>query len=86
MRLFKMWGVFEVEIEADDTVTLEPTPEIDPDLVRNVSQAVASQFVKLDLDHPAVKEILRLSIEYRLKHGIISDPSTERQKPQQTAP
>ena len=48
----------------------EDDPSLDEEQVRTVSQAMASRFSRLDLSHPAITEILRLSIAYRVRNGI----------------
>ena len=70
LRILKMWGIFEVKVEAAEGRMGEDDPSLDEEQVRTVSQVMASRFSRLDLSHPAIIEILRLSIAYRVRNGI----------------
>jgi HD-like signal output (HDOD) protein len=71
IRIFKIWGIPEVNlVEAgrhDDT----SDPLIDPARIERTKKSVKALFCQLDLEHPAVKEIYRIAVQYRCKHNII---------------
>jgi len=68
IRIMKMWGIFEVQVEGqdvDDHVDEEP---VDSEHLAKVGEQAQKVFTAVDIQHPAVKEVVRLSIQYRLKH------------------
>jgi HD-like signal output (HDOD) protein len=65
IRVLKMWGISEVSVEGDD-----PGPEGSKSVVNTEQMDLAAReiikaFADLDLEHPAIKEIVKLSIPYR---------------------
>ncbi|MEW5976633.1 MAG: hypothetical protein AB1898_12595 [Acidobacteriota bacterium] len=71
LEIFKKWGVVEADIEGADqeeqpAEALETWP---PDLVLAVEQEVRTQFQHNDSSHPAIKELLKLSVRQRLRNA-----------------
>ncbi len=64
IRVLKMWGVVEADIQGIGTDGVEDAAagEIDPSLMEMAEKVVARQFRHSDADHPAVRELLRLCI------------------------
>lgn len=63
--IFRTWGVLEVDIAAgSDGEGGAPLPheEMDPDLFAAAEATVAPLFVHNDLEHPAIRELLRICI------------------------
>ena len=66
IRLLKMWGIFEVHVHGTDAPA-ETIPETaDPERLEAVGKEVVRLFGNLDLENPAIKEILKLSAAYRM--------------------
>jgi HD-like signal output (HDOD) protein len=68
IRVLKMWGVAEVDVDEAD-----PQPEAAPSGVNTEQMDRAAReiiriFADLDLEHPAIKEIIKLSIPCRAAH------------------
>jgi HD-like signal output (HDOD) protein len=63
VRILKMWGITEVKV-----VTNEPnyeettTKEIDPELLERIEENTKYLFHHVDLEHPAMQELFRLSV------------------------
>mgnify|MGYP002398760940 CR=1 FL=1 len=68
IRVLKMWGVFEVDVEGAEAVVEEALPSADPEQMAVVSAQIKKAFGTVDIQHPAAKEVVRLSIQYRLNH------------------
>jgi len=69
IRIMKMWGIFEVRVEGLDTdEVVEDEQPGDSEQMAVVGEQIKKIFRAVDIEHPAVKEIVRLSIRYRLRH------------------
>ncbi len=68
IRILKLWGITEVDIigEAETEEPLKQTEE--RQRVREVTEATREVFRHADLDHPAMAELFRLSVKYRIRH------------------
>lgn len=70
--IFRTWGVLEADIigveEDNDGHTF--TNDIDPDLWAAAEAEVRPMFRHADLDHPAIVELLHISILKKAQHGI----------------
>ena len=69
IRLFKMWGVTEAEVEgvAQEDVIARAVAAIDPEQVREAEQQTRELFNQSVPDHPAMKELWRLAIQRRIR-------------------
>ncbi len=67
-RILKMWGVFEVHVQGEDAPTENRPEPIDGERLAVVAGEVGEIFGAVDISHPAVKEVVRLSIAHRMKH------------------
>ena len=73
-RILKMWGIFEVQVEgAAAGADVEQAP-VDAERLAVVSAEMKQIFSEVDMTHPAVKEVVRLSVEYRLERPGSSAP------------
>jgi HD-like signal output (HDOD) protein len=75
LRIFKIWGISEVFIADRSGNGDKNKPEMNPDMVEQVQKNVKRLFHRMDLDHPAIKEIYNLSVEFRCKHNLIETES-----------
>jgi len=67
-RILKMWGVFEVHVQGEDAPTENRPEPVDGERLTVVAGEVGEIFGAVDISHPAVKEVVRLSIAHRMKH------------------
>ncbi len=67
IRILKIWGVQEVEVAGSEDTT--PNTESLPlkDAVAEAEKTGRRIFQYVDIDHPAIMEIFRLSVEHRSK-------------------
>jgi HD-like signal output (HDOD) protein len=65
IKKFKIWGVTEVNISEDVTLKDKPQPHDNSETIEKTKKSVKYIFSYVDLEHPAIKEIFRLSVEYR---------------------
>ncbi len=71
IRTLKMWGITEVNVVTDDPVYEEITrKEIDPELPERVKESTEYLFRHVDLGHPAMKELFRLSVLSKSRRDI----------------
>ena len=69
IRIFKIWGVTEVNIRGSNGGKDTSTGPKDPELVEKIEENTKELFRHVDLEHPAVKEIFRISVLFRCKHN-----------------
>lgn len=62
LMIFRTWGVAEADIEGVDGETSPALPaEVDPAALAAAAEALSPIFRHANLDHPAMREMLRLS-------------------------
>ena len=64
-RIFKIWGVTEVNIRGNNGDKEETKPDFDPEPIEKIKESTQQVFCHNDLEHPAIKEIFRLSVLFR---------------------
>ena len=64
-RVFKIWGVTEVNIRGNSGDKEEAKPNLDPEQIEKIKESTLQVFCHNDLEHPAIKEIFRLSVLFR---------------------
>ncbi|MBT0666245.1 hypothetical protein KI809_18190 [Geobacter pelophilus] len=70
LQIFRTWGILEAEIVGDsDSEATGQDDEIDPEVLAEAEAAVKPLFVHNDLEHPAIKELLRLCIARKALHA-----------------
>ena len=69
IRMFKMWGVIETEIQGIDQeeIAAQESKAIDPMLLQEAEQQTRELFARAGVDHPAMKELARLITQRRLR-------------------
>jgi HD-like signal output (HDOD) protein len=65
IRVLKMWGVAEVAVEEADPKPEEMQTGVNTAQMDRAAREVVKIFADLDLEHPAIKEIVKLSIHCR---------------------
>jgi HD-like signal output (HDOD) protein len=65
IRVLKMWGVGEVAVEEAQPEPEDTPTGIDTGQMDRAAREIIKAFADLDLEHPAIKEIVKLSIPCR---------------------
>jgi len=71
IRIFKIWGITEVCVAGDQGRKKNAEFDIDPDTMARITEDTKYIFKYADLSHPAIKELFRISVLYRSRHGIL---------------
>jgi hypothetical protein len=69
IKIFKMWGVTEADIQgvAHEDVEAQEAAALDPGLLHKADQEAQELFMHAGSEHPAVKELVRLSTMRRVR-------------------
>jgi len=70
IRIFKIWGVTEVTIRGNNGNKNASDSNLDPEKIEKIKAYTHNLFCHTDLEHPALKEIFRISVEFRSKHSL----------------
>ena len=70
IRIFKIWGVSEVTVEGPAQGNDKFDPEISPEMLEKVTETVKDLFRHTDLEHPLVKKIFDLAVQFRCEHNL----------------
>lgn len=70
IRIFKIWGVTEVNIRGNNGNKAPADNPVDPELLAKIEKETRHLFRHVDLEHPAVKEIFRISVLFRSKYNL----------------
>ena len=71
IRIFKIWGIPEVNLVGAGHHDDAPDPSVDPEIIEQIKEGVKTLFCHVDLEHPAIKEVYKIAVQYRCKHNII---------------
>ena len=71
IRIFKIWGIPEVNLVGSGHHDDAPDPSVDPEIIEQIKEGVKTLFCHVDLEHPAIKEVYKIAVQYRCKHNII---------------
>jgi HD-like signal output (HDOD) protein len=71
IRNFKIWGITEVNISGGVPLKDKPQSHDNSRMIAETKERVKYIFSHVDLAHPAVKEIFRLSVDYRIKNDTV---------------
>ena len=69
IRIFKIWGVTEVNICGNNGSKNTSDGNVDPEKIEKIKEFTHNLFCHADLEHPALKEIFRISVLFRSKHS-----------------
>jgi HD-like signal output (HDOD) protein len=64
-RVLKTWGVTEINIRGNNGGKEEAKSNLDPEQIEKIKESSMQVFSHNDLNHPAIKEIFRLSVLFR---------------------
>lgn len=71
LMIFRTWGVAEADIEGvDDDATPALPAQVDPAALAAAEEALRPLFRHANLDHPAIREILRLGALRKAIHDL----------------
>ena len=68
IRILKIWGVTAVNVVDEDGIEKKEEPYINPDIIEKVQDTTKNIFKNVDLNHPAISEIFRLSVLHRIQN------------------
>jgi HD-like signal output (HDOD) protein len=71
IRNLKIWGITEVNVSGDVSLKDKPQSDDSSRMIAETKERVKYIFSHVDLAHPAVKEIFRLSVDYRIKNDTV---------------
>lgn len=86
MRIFKMWGIFQVDVEGGEPDPADDTAGSDDAREAMVREAVLGCFANLDMAHPVVREVLEVCVAFRLKNGRTAESPGAPKAPDKGAP
>lgn len=71
LTIFRTWGIAEADIAGVDEGDAAPPlpPEVDPTKLAAAEEALRPFFRHADLNHPAMRELLRLGALRKVIHG-----------------
>jgi HD-like signal output (HDOD) protein len=86
IRIFKIWGISEVTIAraAEHPDKSDPTANVAPG--EHAEERVKVLFKHVDLEHPAVKELYRISVQFRHKHNLLKTGTADHSHQHETSP
>jgi HD-like signal output (HDOD) protein len=70
IRIFKIWGITEVNIRGNNGSKDVSAGSVDPQQIEKIKESTLELFRHVDLDHPAIKEIFRISILFRSQYDL----------------
>jgi HD-like signal output (HDOD) protein len=70
IRIFKIWGITELNIRGNNSSKDVSASSVDPEQIEKIKESTLDLFRHVDLDHPANKEIFRISILFRSKYDL----------------
>jgi HD-like signal output (HDOD) protein len=77
-RIFKIWGVTEVNICGANRDQNEFKPDFDSEQYKKTKEITLQTFRHNDCEHPAIEEIFRLSVLFRTKYNSFNSDSNLR--------
>jgi len=69
IRIFKIWGVTEVDIRGNNGSKIASDVNVDPEEIEKIRENTHNLFRHADLEHPALKEIFRIAVQFRSKYS-----------------
>ena len=75
IRIFKIWGITEVNIRGNNAGKDVSASSVDPQQIEKIKESTLDLFRYVDLEHPAIKEIFRISILFRSTYDLSEQES-----------
>jgi len=73
IRIFKIWGISEVNVAGACRRKDKFDSRLDPELVEQAAESLKFLCRHVDLEHPAIKEIFKIAVQFRCRHNLV-DP------------
>jgi putative nucleotidyltransferase with HDIG domain len=70
IRIFKIWGITEASVVGSQDRTKITELNIDPDELERITEETKFLFKHVDLSHPAIQKLFRISLLYRSRQEI----------------
>ena len=71
IRIFKIWGVSEVTVEGPAQGNEKSDPGFNSEIFEQVQETAKTLFRHADLDHPVIKKIFNLSVQFKCEHNLV---------------
>ncbi len=88
IRIFKIWGISEVHVAGASVRMDKFDSELNPELVEQAQESMMILCRHVDMEHPAIKEIFKLAVQFRCRHDLVEVKSnlhiTEPELPHKT--
>jgi len=82
IKILKKWGITEVNITGDRRPEDRPSPTVEPDQLEKAQAITRFVFSHIDRDHPAVKKLYDLCVDFRCHHnGRVTEIEINETKP-----
>ena len=75
IRIFKIWGISEVNVAGAPKSKDKFDHPLNPELFEQAQKDMKLLCRHVDLDHPAIKEIFKLAVQFRCRHNIVENES-----------
>lgn len=85
IRIFRIWGIAEVDIAEACRSKEKLDPRLDPETVEQAAETMKFLCRYVDLEHPASKEIFKIAVQYRCRHDLL-DPAVNMNFKEQEIP
>ena len=73
IRVFKIWGISEVNVVGASESKENFYPKLNPELIEQTQKRLKILFRHADLNHPAMKEIFKLAVRFRCSHNLVEE-------------
>lgn len=71
IRIFKIWGISEVNIAGARGCEDNLDSRLDPELIERARETMKLVCRHVDLEHPAIKEMFKIAVQFRCKHNLV---------------
>ena len=71
IRIFKIWGISEVNVAGAASRKDKFDPELNPELVEQAQKSMMILCRHADMEHPAIKEIFKIAVQFRCRHDLV---------------
>jgi len=71
IRIFKIWGITEVNVFGTDRHKAKIDPVLDPELVEQARERMMFLCRHVDIEHPVIKELFELAVRFRCRHDLV---------------
>ena len=71
IRIFKIWGISEVNVAGAPSGKDKFDPELNSELVEQAQESMVILCRHVDMEHPAIREIFKLAVQFRCRHDLV---------------